>query len=143
MPDEINYHSLIVVNGDILTRLNFIELLELHNDTKSEITIGTKFHEYSIPYGILETNDGVVSSITEKPTIRNEISAGIYVINKSVITTFLKDVKYLDMPDLINMLLKKNMKISSFPIHEYWLDIGKKNDFDKAQNDLEVYFDER
>ena len=58
LPDEINYHSLIVVNGDILTRLNFIEvLLELHNDTKSEITIGTKFHEYSIPYGILETND--------------------------------------------------------------------------------------
>ena len=143
LPDEIKYHSLIVVNGDILTRLNFIELLELHNDTKSEITIGTKFHEYSIPYGILETNDGVVSSITEKPTIRNEISAGIYVINKSVITTFLKDVKYLDMPDLINMLLKKNMKISSFPIHEYWLDIGKKNDFDKAQNDLEVYFDEK
>ena len=60
-----------------------------------------------------------------------------------MITTFLKDVKYLDMPDLINMLLKKNMKISSFPIHEYWLDIGKKNDFDKAQNDLEVYFHEK
>lgn len=141
LPDEIKYNSLLVLNGDILTRLNFIELLELHNNSKSEITICTKFHEYSIPYGVLEVNEGVVNSINEKPTIRNEISAGIYVINKSVISTFLKDIKYLDMPDLINMVLKEDMRVSSFPIHEYWLDIGKKNDFDKAQHDLNIYFD--
>ncbi len=140
IPENTKASNFLVINGDILTRLNYLELIESHANNNNDITIGTVLYEHVVPYGVLSSSKGRVNLIEEKPKITKEVSAGIYVIEKFVLDNYLEKGSYMDMPDLIKALINKNKKVATFPIHEYWLDIGKKYDFEKAQNDLGIYF---
>ena len=140
IPENFSFRSLLIINGDILTRLNYLELIKFHIDNKNDLTIATNIYEHQIPYGVLQSINGKLLNIVEKPIHQYEISAGIYLIKKSIINAFLKGEIRIDMPDLISMLLKNKNTVGTFPIHEYWLDIGKKNDFERAQNEMEIYF---
>ena len=89
-----------------------------------------------IPYGVIRTNDHLIESIDEKPTKVSKVNAGIYVVNPDTIKNLTKG-KNIDMPSLINNELEKNSSsVSVFPIHEYWLDIGQIEDYQKAQVDF-------
>ena len=141
--DNSSKKPIFIMNADILTKVNFNQLLDFHLKAKSLITMCVRNYMHQIPYGVIRTNEHHIESIDEKPTQVAKVNAGIYLVNPEIVANLEKG-KYLDMPSLINNELEKNHSaVSVFPIHEYWLDIGKKNDFDKAQNDLEVYFDER
>ena len=142
IPEEYQFESLLVINGDILTRINYLELIKFHNSSNNEITISTNIYEHQVPYGVLNTKAGKLLDIEEKPLQQFEISAGIYMINRTVINNFVEKNIEIDMPDLVSQALKSNGSVGTFPIHEYWLDIGKRNDFDKAQSELGIYFDD-
>lgn len=129
----------IVMNGDLLTKADFRSLLDYHINHNSTATICVRDFEYQIPYGVINIgNDGLVSSISEKPIVRSFVSAGIYAFSPNVFEHINMN-EYLDMPDLINRLIAEEASVSSFPIHEYWLDIGRHEQFNQAQNDAKLF----
>jgi len=128
-----------VINGDILTTVNLYNLLQYHIENNYKMTIGSRLYETQIPYGVLNVEESCVTELEEKPVMRHLVSGGVYVLNPEVINVIPKD-KYFDITQLINMLIDNKNKVGSFPITEYWMDIGKIDDYCKANNDIEKYF---
>tara|TARA_B100000085_G_C18518349_1_gene502635 strand:+ start:335 stop:1399 length:1065 start_codon:yes stop_codon:yes gene_type:complete len=127
---------IFIMNADILTKVNFNQLLDFHLKAKSLITMCVRNYMHQIPYGVIRTNEHHIESIDEKPTQVAKVNAGIYLVNPEIVANLEKG-KYLDMPSLINNELEKNHSaVSVFPIHEYWLDIGQIEDYQKAQVDF-------
>jgi|GEM_PF-157089 nucleotidyl transferase len=129
-----------LMNGDILTNINFDDMLKTHIKNKNEITIATIKRENSIAYGVLECDGVVVKSIVEKPTYEYTVSAGLYIINPNLIQEIPKD-QYYDITSLFEKLLKEGRKIGIYSINDYWLDIGRPEDFYRAHNDYLKIFD--
>lgn len=128
-----------VINGDILTNVNFCNLLQYHLENKFSITIGSRIYEMQIPYGVLNVDESCVTSLEEKPVYSYVVSGGIYVVDPQVINN-IPENEYFDITELINKVMDKSGKIGSFPIKEYWMDIGKIEDYYKANKDIEKYF---
>lgn len=126
----------VVINGDIYTRLNFSDLIKFHKKTKSDLTVCSHFYEQDIPYGLINKKKNEKIVIKEKPIFNYEISAGIYLINPRCFKKTNKN-KFLNMNDFVNNSKKNNFKIKIFPIHELWMDIGDHGSFYKAQNHIE------
>jgi dTDP-glucose pyrophosphorylase len=126
---------LLVMNGDILTRVDFRALLNFHREHSAELTIGVRHYEFRVPYGVIETNGVEVTGISEKPLVRQFINAGIYLLNPSVLRLIPNGQAY-DIPDLIARLLEEKRTVVCFPIREYWLDIGKSDHYDQANCDV-------
>ena len=124
-------NSLIVMNCDILSNVNFEELLDSHLKSKAQATICTATHNIQIPYGVIKSKKGTLETINEKPTHSFYVSAGIYVLNKSMVSKFKKNKK-INMPEFLTNQIKNKRKINVFPIHEFWLDIGHLRDFQAA-----------
>jgi len=127
---------LLVMNGDILTRVDFRALLEFHRKHQADITVCSRRYDLKVPYGVIETEGPAVSRIKEKPVMNFLVNAGIYLIEPSVHRSIPKDGGRFDMTDLIQDALQRGLKIVSFPIVEYWLDIGQLKDYLQAQKDL-------
>lgn len=127
---------LLVMNGDIVTKLDFRALLNYHQENEADMTVGVKQEEFQIPYGEVETDGVLITGITEKPIKRYFINAGIYLLNPDVCQLIPSNEPY-DMPSLIQELISRGRRVVSFPIHEYWLDIGKHPDYQKAMSDIE------
>jgi len=127
---------LLVINGDILTKVDFRAMVDFHHEHEAEMTVAVRPHEVQIPYGVVETDGAIITGITEKPTIQNFINAGIYLLNPNVRRLVPEGEKY-DMPDLIQRLINEGRCVASFPVHEYWLDIGQLDDYEQAQIDFE------
>ena len=132
--EEIN-EPLILMNGDLLTNLDFKSLLKFHRETNVTATLCVNEHKQTIPFGVVESDNGSVTAINEKPTYSYKVNAGIYVLNHRIIKESHAN-HFMDMPTLINEIIKKN-KINIFPVHEYWLDIGRMGDYQKANRDVE------
>jgi NDP-sugar pyrophosphorylase family protein len=128
-----------VINGDILTKVNFQNIMSFHLQENTDLTVATTQHGIQIPYGVIETNGSKVECLREKPRLDFFINAGIYCMNPGVINYIPKD-EYFDMTNLIDDLLIQKQSVSSFPIHEYWLDIGQIADYEKANEDYESKF---
>jgi dTDP-glucose pyrophosphorylase len=128
-----------VINGDILTSVNFNNMMDFHRKNEFAITIGSRSFELQVPYGVLNMDELSVSSLVEKPVYTYFVSGGVYVLNPSVIDYIPCD-EYFDITKLIDTQLKSNQKVGSFPIHEYWMDIGKLEDYHKANQDIYKYF---
>ena len=125
---------LVVTNCDIITNLNYMDVVDLNKKNKNKLTIASKFFRLNNPYGVIKLDKSKnVLRIDEKPSENNLISAGVYVLNSSIIKYFQKGLK-IDMTDFINYLVSKKLKISTFPIHESWLDVGSLNDLKKTYN---------
>jgi len=126
---------IIVINGDIYTRLNFKNLLNFHERKKNDITICVTTFSNRVPYGVIERKNQSYY-FREKPIFKHQISAGIYIINPKLITKIKKNEK-LDMNDFINSQFLKGKKINLFPIHELWLDIGDHSSLIEAQKSID------
>lgn len=136
MPEDMSDHFL-VINGDVMTSVDF-ELLEtMHRRNENDATIAVAQHEVEIPYGIIQHNDdGQFLGIREKPMLNHFVAAGIYYLSPVFKSLVPKNTK-MDMPELLNAGRKFDMKIGLFPMHEYWADIGQPQDFEAAQRDHE------
>lgn len=126
----------IVMNGDILTTIDFDKMKKLHMNKKAKITVATKEIQVPFHYGVIESDDGVnISRIKEKPSVTIEVNGGIYIVNPEVI----KEIPngFYQMTDLIKKLVDKKMKVIKYKIDDYWLDIGQLHNYKKAQEDFE------
>ena len=121
---------ILVMNGDLMTSINFNHLLSYHVEEQNVCTICVSNFKNQIPYGVVSFNGSKLEKIVEKPIYNNLIVAGIYVLNSKLINSIEKDT-FLDMPDFINSI-KNKQNVGVFPIHEYWTDIGQKDDLQKA-----------
>ena len=133
--DEKITEPVIVMNADLLTNLNFSELLNFHKKNGGAATMCVRRYETQVPYGVVSLNDLTIESITEKPVFKFFVSAGIYVLEPRVFG-YLEREKYLDMPELFKILKEKKEKCVAFPIGEYWRDIGKPEDLHMANFDF-------
>ena len=125
-------HPFIVSNCDIVTDINYGELLNFHYDHKAVATMAVRMHEWKNPYGVVVTKGIDIIDFEEKPIIRSNINAGVYVLEPSVIDDIEKD-KNFDMPNLFEKLKKKNQKTIVYPVHEPWLDVGRQEDYYKVK----------
>ena len=124
-----------VTNGDIFTSLNVEDMMNFHMENKFDITVGVRKHSFQIPYGVINSKENTIKSIEEKPTIDYLINGGIYCINPEIIE-YIPDDRYYEITDLINKCIKEGKKVGSYEIKEYWMDIGKIEDYYKVNEDL-------
>jgi NDP-sugar pyrophosphorylase family protein len=132
---KFNNEYVLVTNSDILTTLDYEQFFLDFLDKNADMTIATIPYQVKVPYAVLETVDNVVTSLKEKPSYTYFSNAGIYIVKKSLLTTLEKN-KFLNATDLIDSVIDKGGTVISFPIHGYWLDVGKHGDFKKAQEDV-------
>ncbi len=131
---------LLVMNGDILTRVDFRAMLAFHNDHQAHLTVGVRKYDFCVPYGVIECDGVAVKSLVEKPTYSSFVNAGIYLVAPEAmpyVPRQLGDVDKFNMTDLIERLIADHKRVVSFPIHEYWLDIGRHDDYARANEDIE------
>jgi len=130
-PDE----PLLVINGDILTSVDFQAMLAYHREHNADLTIGVRQYDLQVPYGVVECEGPHVHRLREKPHLRFFVNAGIYLLEPSV-HRYIPNGQRFDMTDLIQRLLDEGRPVVSFPIVEYWVDIGQLEDYEKAQEDI-------
>lgn len=128
-----------VMNGDLLTNVNFEYLHEYHKDSNACASICIRKYEMQVPYGVVNVRANKVTSIEEKPTQSFFVSAGIYMFSPIVLDFIPKGVFY-DMPTLLGELLKQGFAVYPFFIREYWLDIGKMDEYRRANDEYEGVF---
>jgi len=128
-----------VMNGDILTNVNFENMLQFHLENNAVATMAVRSYSYTIPFGVVEMENNLIKEIKEKPTQTYFVSAGIYVLNSETLSYIPKN-EFYDMPDLFKVLIKENKKVISFPIREYWLDIGRIEEYERANQEYESFF---
>lgn len=128
-----------VMNGDLLTNVNFEYLHEYHKDSNALASICIRKYEMQVPYGVVNVRANKVTSIEEKPTQSFFVSAGIYMFSPIVLDFIPKGIFY-DMPTLFSELLKHDFPIHPFPIREYWLDIGRMDEYRRANDEYEGVF---
>jgi NDP-sugar pyrophosphorylase family protein len=122
----------IVMNGDLLTTLPYLEMVKKHKEEKAVATIAVHKKDVNIDLGVLELNkEGNVANYLEKPTYHYLVSMGVYVFSPLVLR-HLERGKYLDFPDLIRILIEKGQKIYGYQNDDYWLDIGRHEDYQQA-----------
>jgi dTDP-glucose pyrophosphorylase len=126
---------LIMVNGDVLTNMDFQRFLNFHVEHDADATICVRNYDYKIPYGVIAGEGNKITSMVEKPTQHFFVNAGIYIVSPRIINSVPKNYK-VDMPTLLEQHMKERDKVLMFPIHEYWLDIGRMDDFKRAQIDI-------
>jgi len=131
----------IVMNGDILTKVDFVRLLDFHKKQKNRATMCTREYRYKIPYGVVDLNNHQIVRIEEKPIQFYNINAGIYLLEPSILKSIPKN-KYYDMTTLFVNLVKKGLRAGNFPLREYWMDIGRMKDFEQAHLDYPEQFSE-
>lgn len=129
----------LVVNGDLLTRLDFSRLISFHEEQRAEATVCLREYEFQIPFGAVELDGVDIVRIREKPVYRCFVSAGIYCLSPQVLREVPLEGRH-DMPELLNCLAEQGRPIRPFPIHEYWLDIGCVQDLNLAQSDFRRLF---
>ena len=139
LPADLPDLPLIMMNGDLLTNVNIERLLHYHQHSQAWATLGVREYEYQVPYGVIQSESGYITEIEEKPTQHFFINAGIYVISPQLRRQVTAG-QVIDMPDLISQHIDRGHAIAMFPIHEYWLDIGRMPDYQQAQHDFHTAF---
>jgi dTDP-glucose pyrophosphorylase/CBS domain-containing protein len=133
---ERHNHTSIVINGDILTQLDFQAMLNFHHDHDAIMTVGMRNYGLQVPYGVVEMDGVKINSLKEKPEYTFLVNAGIYLLEPEAYNYIPKNTPS-DMTDLINLLLSKKKTVIGFPIQEYWLDIGQIDDYQRAIEKVE------
>jgi dTDP-glucose pyrophosphorylase/predicted transcriptional regulator len=139
LPKDMVDLPIIMMNGDLLTHVDFEALLDFHNNNTGIATMCVREYDFQVPYGVVKSIDHKIASIIEKPIHSFFVNAGIYVLNKDIIRT-IDGTSYLDMPHLLGENIENGEVINMFPIHEYWLDIGQKDQYILANQEIKYFF---
>jgi dTDP-glucose pyrophosphorylase len=129
----------IVMNGDLLTRVRFGDLLSFHEQHGAAATMCVREYENTVPYGVVELDQHRIARIVEKPTTRCFVNAGIYVLDPQVLDQVVPGQR-LDMTALFERVQEAGGGTAAFPLREYWMDIGRMEDLAKAVVDFERGF---
>lgn len=130
---------LLVLNGDLLTTVNFGRVVDFHQEQSVTATMCVRGRDVDIPYGVVETDGHQINDIEEKPTNRYFVNAGIYVLEPETLDDVPGD-QFYDMTELFQGLVDRGDDVTAYPIQEYWRDVGKKKDLDRAQEEFDEVF---
>lgn len=130
---------LVVMNADLLTKINYGQLLDFHHEHRSTATMCVREYDFQVPYGVVKIDRNQLVGIEEKPVHKFFISAGIYVLEPIALAKIPRN-EYLDMPTLFERLIADGATTSAFPIREYWLDIGRIDDYERANGEYPEVF---
>lgn len=136
---EVPAEPLLVMNGDVLTKVNFSQLLDFHTGHRAKGTMCVREYDFQVPYGVVKIDNHRIASIDEKPIHRFFVNAGIYVLEPEAIRLIPENTR-VDMPALFETLLENGEETAVFPIREYWLDIGQMSDYDRANGEFTQVF---
>lgn len=137
LPEKLHL-PLIVMNGDLLTKVNFKHLLDFHIEQNAAATMCVREYDFQVPYGVVKVDEHRITEIEEKPLHRFFVNGGIYVLSPEIISHIPKH-QFFDMPDLFGQLKQKYFT-AAFPIREYWMDIGQIDDFHQANGEFHKFF---
>jgi NDP-sugar pyrophosphorylase family protein len=126
--------TFLVINGDILTGVPFNDMVDYHRKHGALITVGVRKYDIQVPFGVVECEDVRITRLQEKPSMTFFVNAGMYLLEPSV-CDYIPDGQRFDMTDLIQKLLDEGQAVVTFPVMEYWLDVGRHEDYMKAQED--------
>ena len=128
-----------VMNGDLLTNVNFEHIFNYHTLHKATATMCVREYDYEVPYGVVKMNDNKITAIAEKPVQKFFVSAGIYMLSPEILD-FIPQDEFYDMPTLFEKAIAQDKNVISFPIHEYWIDIGRLEEYQKANEEYAKIF---
>lgn len=128
--------TMLVMNGDVLTKVDLGAMMKFHREHEATMTVAIRQFDIQVPFGVLECEGARVTGIEEKPIVSMFVNSGIYMMEPDVYDYIPKEER-LDMPDLIERLLAAGRTVVSFPVFEYWLDVGRAADYEKARHDVE------
>lgn len=134
------HEPFIVMNADLLTTVSLDALIRTHIRDHNLITVGLRQYKLEVPYGVVEIRDDRVVALREKPTVSFLINAGIYAVDPRAIDLMPKAESVVHMTDLVEAGLAAEERVGTFPIREYWLDIGQLSDYERAHIDYATYF---
>ena len=134
---EDRTEPILVINGDILTGIDFGDLVAAHRKSQADATVCVRRHEFQVPYGVVDVEGIWLKGLREKPTMTCFVNAGIYLLEPTV-RQYIPEGERFDMTDLISRLLADGRRVATFPIVEYWLDVGQPADYAQAQRDVEA-----
>jgi len=133
--------TFLVMNGDLLTDLNFNDLVRFHRENGAVMTIATQRRNVKIDFGVLKFDDaGRITDYFEKPEHFYHVSMGVYVYEPSVLP-YIVAGEYLDFPDLVLRLVSNGHRVCAYLTDCLWLDIGRPDDYERAQAMLEAHRD--
>lgn len=135
--EKVPEKPFFVMNGDLLTRLNFQSLLDYHNEHEVRATVAVIEYENEVPFGVVEHDGSYLVKMKEKPVFKHYVNAGIYILEPSCLELIPKNEAY-DMTDLIDRLIVDNQKVAMFPVHEYWRDIGHVDELRLANKEFDL-----
>lgn len=134
--DDYEHDELLIMNSDLLTNIDFSDFYKSFKNSNADMAVAATIYSVDIPYAVLETDEKQqVKSLKEKPRYTYFSNAGIYILKKEVLKMIPKG-EFFDITDLMDKILEMNLKLVTYPINGYWLDIGKHEDFKKAQEDI-------
>jgi dTDP-glucose pyrophosphorylase len=125
---------LVVMNGDLLTRVRFDNMLNFHSEHGAVATMAVREYDFQVPYGVVQLNGSNIAAIEEKPVHRFFVNAGIYTLSPEAFE-HIPDGTFFDMPTLFDRMLAAGQPTSAYPLREYWLDIGRLEEFERAQHE--------
>ena len=133
---EAPVQPLLVMNGDLITRIDFRQLLDFHRQHGAAATVCVREYLHEVPFGVVEVDGYAAARLDEKPVFRHLVNAGIYVLEPGVLS-FLTAGEHQDMTDLLSRLIEAGRRPAVFPIHEQWRDVGRLGDLQQAAAEIE------
>ncbi len=133
LPSEVKF-PIIVMNGDLLTRISVDALVDFHQRENAVATMVVREDHYQVPYGVVEVDGTQIVDVKEKPMQRHLVNAGIYVLSEQSLANIPRDT-YYDMPTHFTKLAANGHRTAAFPLHEYWVDIGRLDELERAQRE--------
>lgn len=137
LKERFVYNDVLVINGDLLTTINFERFFAFYVEEDADMAVATIPYRLNLPYGIFEVDDHhEIGSIKEKPTFTYHINSGIYFIRRELLSLIPNHERF-DAVELIDTAMRHGKKVCSFPLLDYWIDIGQMEDYQKAQEDVQ------
>ncbi len=129
---------ILVMNGDLLTRLRFDQMLKFHEEHEAKATMAVREYDFQVPYGVVNIDGTSISSIDEKPVHRFFVNAGIYTLSPESLE-LIPDDTFFDMPTFFEKLRANGQSTLAYPLREYWLDVGHLEEFERAQSEWTIH----
>jgi len=137
LPRDLPKLPLLMINGDVLTNVDFVRLLRSHERGGRLATMCVREYEYQVPYGVVQSADEVVTGMVEKPVHRYHVNTGIYVLDPEIATGVRPGTR-IDMPSLLEQVVGDGGEVGIYSSFDYWLDIGRIEDYERAQQDVRI-----
>lgn len=123
---------ILLMNADLLLLLDFGAFVDFHTRRAAALTMGVRQYEVQVPFGVVEADGEVVTSIVEKPLYVHSVNAGVYAVSPEA-AALVSGAERVDLPDLVQTLLDRRAKVLRYPIHDLWLDVGRIDDLERAR----------